>query len=555
MAVERYTATAPQGVNFTVEESQLSPDLWDDALNISFDDGSTNKVSGIGTSIDPALVQGGDSEIELVLPFKYEGLSRYAYGLDNGEVWSLSSLTDAHESVTPNGSGLQPVANYKWQGSTINGVAYVCKGYPFYYDTTPEAGFDEGRFKAFDNFPVGLNFKTLRTFGNYLVGLNTTDALDNQENRIWHSSAANDRSVGQVEWDPTPENDANWVYLGGEGGAIVDGLELKNDFIIYREKTVHIMSFIGGNDIFSYRQIFAGFGLLADNCVTEIEGQHFCLGVSDVYMHDGRNKTSVADSVVKDKLYGDIDPSFTDRCFVLPDHKRKKIWVCIPELSKSGINPRGFCTGAYVYDWVASTWSYRELPYSSCGTYDTYGIAAKDNPWNEAAGSWATTGGVWFSQDYSPANWGWIMAGQFFSTVQNSFSNGFDGGYSLGQESFINSLYNDINDKTYLGDTVEATATKSWISFGDDNRYKKINLIHPIIRGGGELLFDVGYSDYINGDIKWKTGYVYNKDTRRNKPIRCRVNGRYFHLKFTIPPGSDVGIKGYNIEYTMGGKL
>jgi hypothetical protein len=554
--VERYVATAPQGVNFEVEPSQLETTLWDEAENISFDDGGTNKVDGIGLLIEPTFVQGAPDLIEVIVPYKFNNNYRYSYGISTGKVWSVNNLEDPHKDVSPPLTGLQPDTNYKWEGSTINGVGYLCKGVPYYYDETPDvAPYADGRFRPFTNFPSNLKFKTMRTFGNYLVGVGTEEDSVIQENRIWHSSAVNDVDIKEVEWNPTPENDANWVYLGGEGGALIDGLELKNDFIIYREKTAHIMSFIGGNDIFSYRQIFSGFGLLSRNCAVEVAGQHFCVGVSDIYMHDGRNKTTVADSVVKDKLYASIDPTYIDSTFVFADYKRKQVWVCIAEKAKSDVNIKGAATGAYIYDWETQVWSYRIIPFSTCGTYTVLGIADNTQSWEESTGSWSSTTGTWIRTQYNPADWGWLMAGQYYDKTPDSFSSGFSSGYQIGQEAYINSIYNDISDKTYLGNEYSAYVTKKWISFGDDNMYKYVSMVHPIVRGEGELLFDVGYSDYMNGDINWKTGYTYNKDSRRNKPVRVRVNGRYFHLKFNIPEGSNAQIKGYNIEYKGSGKL
>lgn len=551
--VEKYMAKAPQGVNFTREPSQLEPTLWDEAENILFDTGATSKVSGIGQAIDYSKVRGGTERIEVILPYKRDQIYRYAYGVGT-DIYSVQAIDAPHTDVSPPDSGAQPNPNYQWSGNTINGVGYMCKGTPYHYDPALEEGFPDGRFKHFDNFPAGLQFKSLHTFGNYLVGIGTEEGGAIQENRIWHSSSVNDTDIRQVGWNPTPENDANWVYIGGEGGALVGGLALKNDFILYREKSVHSMTFIGGNDVFSYRQVFDNFGMIAPNCAVEIEGKHFVLGVSDVYMHDGREKWTVAHDTVKQKLFDAIDPNHTDKCFVMADHKRKDVWVCIPERTEASNNPNGACTGAYVYDWVQEVWSYRTLPQATCGTYTTLGISSALQIWQNQQGSWASKSGTWFREVYNPANWGWVMGGQFNAVASNAFSSGFSSAFARGQQTYINTIYNDIEDKLYLGFPYEATMTKSWINFdGNDDRYKVATSVYPIVRGTGELRFDVGYSDYINGDIKWKTGYSYNTD-RKNKPVGVRVTGRYFHLKFTIPEDSNVSLKGYNIDYIQGGK-
>ena len=80
--------------------------------------------------------------------------------------------------------------------------------------------------------------------------------------------------------------------------AIVDGLQLGTNFVIYSSTEAMLMEFVGGTFIFNFRKLFSDEGIINQNCVVEADGKHYVFGTHDIYMHDGTTKQSICDERV-----------------------------------------------------------------------------------------------------------------------------------------------------------------------------------------------------------------------------------------------------------------
>src|SRR3546814_9186284 len=58
---------------------------------------------------------------------------------------------------------------------------------------------------------------------------------------------------------------------------IIDGLSLRDSFIIYAKNEVWTMDYIGGNYLFRWRKIYDKVGILNQNCVVQVDGLHYVL--------------------------------------------------------------------------------------------------------------------------------------------------------------------------------------------------------------------------------------------------------------------------------------
>ena len=87
--------------------------------------------------------------------------------------------------------------------------------------------------------------------------------------------------------------------LSGNNGALVDQLTLNNSQIIYAERGVFAMDFIGAPLVFSFRELFSDDGILNRGAVASFPNGHLVVGNNDIYVHDGNQKQSIVDKRVR----------------------------------------------------------------------------------------------------------------------------------------------------------------------------------------------------------------------------------------------------------------
>lgn len=597
---------APAGVNFAREQAQLDPQIWDNAENVTFRHGITKKCSGYEEGFGPAY-----TTPEVIIPLR-DGSQQYYWWVYAGKKTIPDSLgaykkqeerlyritaKDVHEDVTPT-TGVTPDTLFyddiKWTGDTINGVPYLCKSKPYLWDVS------SAKFRPMRGFPEHVSFKVMRTYRNFMIGLNiaTKDFAGSNigdeekpwcgfgpwstgvhQNALWwsHDVVGSDLDTSADEWDnqtnvgfsmwrdADPTKNSGWNFLGGSGGPIVDGRSMRDSFIIYRERSVWQMTYIGGINVFSFKELFNDAGALTEHCIADVEGQHFVVGQSDVYIHNGVQKQSVADGVVRRELFKSIDPAYIDNVFVTASYKDKELWVCIPEATT---NIEGSCNVAYVFNWEEKHWSRRDIPDLTCGTYTILSIPETDPSW-EAPGeqnSWEELAQEesWLASysKYSASNWGTAYGSKREILPDSSNYNiwkdpkGWFNTSSLVEGKEITEsqyfVYTSQSfEPKFNGKDFESFVEKRWLDMGDRSDATFVNKIYPLVRGGFVDVYMAGTS-VIQDNPVWKFQGTFDgsKDTK----LSTRVSGNFIHIKFVIPKLSQAEIRGYWLEWSKIGR-
>ncbi|WPH64821.1 hypothetical protein [Vibrio phage vB_VpaP_SJSY21] len=588
----------PAGINLFKEEVQLNPKIWQDAHNVQFEHGLSFKVDGYEEGLGVASVSP-----EIIVPLRDDDDEYYwwAYaGYNQGgdpEFWQITSTID-HNNVTPDdvyNPELATGKRYKWTGDSINGVPYITWGIPYFYDS------DTGKFKQAENIPrhngadangdpvydpdspdykpntgeARVRFQTIRTYQNFMIGLNwDSDEFDGDfnfgygpqsadtanQNAIWWSHAVIGKNV-DVGWkDAAPNQFSGWNFLGGSGGPIVDGKVMRDSFIIYRESSVWQMTYIGGINVFAFKELFTDTGVLGLNCAAEVDGKHIVVGQSDVYMHDGVQKTTISDGRVRQELFKDIMPEYKSSVFMMSDYKNKEVVIAIPSNDKwvdyteeEKEKYKGTCDVGYVFNWIENTWSKKDLPHITGAIYTILSAADSDISWEapEEGGivkphpdypdspavspgapgvSWEEAVDEWKDSyfKYNPAEWGLAM------------TSGGD-----------NRIYTAIPDPLHNGNNFRATMEKTYMDMGDRYTTKYVSRLIPLVRKGVVEVY-VSSSYGVEEGYNWT--YLGIFDPAKDTHISCRENGRYIHVKFEIPEDSRAEIRGWWLEWDYIGR-
>lgn len=596
MAFQLFTIDAPAGVNLSIEPSQLNPKIWDEASNITFRHGKTFKCNGFEEGFGEAKTLP-----EIIVPLRDDSQEFYWWAYAGKQTsdtnpdgaYKIYKVTSrgVHDDVTPTGEGgvdVIKVANIwdppKWSGDTLNGTPFLCLEKPYVW-----AG---DKFEPMSKFPQFLSFRNMRTYKNFIIGLNfATDGRTAQEglegfsewkqgvhqDAIWWSHDIASDSL-QVEEDSKSlwcDADANrnsgWNFLGGGGGPIVDGKSMRDSFIIYRERSVWQMSFIGGLEVFSFKELFNDVGALSQNCIAEVDGQHFVIGHSDVYLHNGIQKQSICDAVVRKAIFERVDPKFVNNIFASVDYANKEFWVCIPELRTADVPDyiRGSCNVAFVYNWQEQTWSKRDIPDILCSTYTILDLPQSDISWlaPEEEASWTSAQDTWLSSEfrYNPSDWGFAM-GSVHQKPHNSTEGWVDDNYWFDlnfwdeeeRDTTSYKIFTSIEESTYDGLEFEGIVEKKWMTLGDYTDTSMVHKIYPLVRGteggtvGGVVDVYMSGTKTILESPSWKK--IGRFDAAKMTKLSCRVSGNFIHVRFVIPEEYRSQIRGFTMEWDKIGR-
>ena len=205
--------------------------------------------------------------------------------------------------------------------------------------------------------------QVLRSFGNVLVAGNlnvTTDGTTvRQPSTVRVSTRAAPGGL-PATWEP------------GTGAATADEFELstpeqitdiaeisRGQAIIYTRNS--FWSLTVDATASRVRQLNNTYGCRSINCVTTFEGQHFVVGLNDVYVHSGSGSIqSVIEGKFRDYLYDNLHPTFADNIFTTLNSQEDEVWICFPNLI-AGANG-GRCNEALIWNYRHNTWTKRDLP-------------------------------------------------------------------------------------------------------------------------------------------------------------------------------------------------
>ena len=375
------------GVVKDISAHDLPVGAWSDAANIRFLDGAALQFYG-----HSEVYQSPPFAPQYTMPVDVAG-ARYWLYATAAKCFFVTNTAGAavHSDITH----LTPRAGSvnQWTGANFGGIPILNSGNaaPIFWNLNTAS-----KFADLTAWPANTTCKSLRSFKNMLIALNVTKAGVEYPHMLKWSNLA-DPGALPTTWDHTdPTQDAGELPIVQGQGGIVDGLELKDSFIVYKENSAHRIDYVGGAFILSNKQIFGMSGLLNRNCAVEFDGFHLAVTSSDIVIHDGFSASSVLDKKARRFFFQNIDTESSHLVFAFKNPFLNEIFVCYPAIGSMT------CDKAVVYNYVDKTVSFRDLPnvnHAACGPVDnTLGGA-----WGSDADTWGSDLTAWNGPDYTPA--------------------------------------------------------------------------------------------------------------------------------------------------------
>jgi hypothetical protein len=350
-------------------EYDVTPEAWDEVRNVRF-------------TPQGAEVFGGESLVMSEAPIVPHWLK--VFPPVETPIWVYGNETkmyafdgDHTEITRTSGGDYAGDATQRWQGEVFNGVGVFnnTRDIPQYWPN-----FSSGtRLQNLPNWPSAVRARFLRPFKYFLIAGYITDTGVEYPYRIRWSHSADPGSIPDSWALNDPTKDSGEFDLASTSDYVVDGLELGDGFIVYKQKRAHYLYLSGDEQIFKEIPIIQGRGLLWRDCVQSFPGGHFVAGIDDLYVHTGQrgSDTSLVEARLRNWIFNQIDASNYFNCFTVDYSRRNEYWFCFPEAGEV------YPTLAVVWNRITNGIGIRELrknPFIYSGPVQNI---ADDNIWGD----------------------------------------------------------------------------------------------------------------------------------------------------------------------------
>ena len=550
----------------------LPPNVFNEGENIDF------TVNGIAPMVDEVEVFAGmlANPFQLVKVKLGAEVEGWVY-MDETDIYIIHG--DVHIKITRDagaGGEYSAIELFGWHEAILHGIPVFSNGRDVPQQMDPNN--PTNLVTNLANWPSDLRAELIRPYKNFLVAINLQSggggAYD-QQSLLW--SAPADPGTVPPSWDYTdPATRAGLFTFSETDDRLVDGLVLGDEFIVYKERSIYAMRFIGGTFVMSIKRRKGDIGLLSKSCVVAFPQGHCFVGGDDIYVYNGAKTVSIGHGRIKRELFNTITLGQKNKIFVEHDTANKKIWVFYP----TGGNV--WCNRAAIWNYVNNTWTFRTLPNVSGGsfgevnqirtlTWDDFTATWEEDEsaWLADSTVWAmvdawddqTSSDIWDPSDFLPVVENLVMATRLVTAAT------YDPETNMSEADGIVWQGGDAYPPLWLvpldGVRKQGLLTKRSIAIvGTDHRgelevnrtvRKILTEFYPEVEFG-IVEVRVGTHDAPKGDIDWEEFQLF--DAGLDEKLDVFVSGKY--LAFELRGGSDTEtnwvLSGYGMEINSGGR-
>ena len=490
---------------------EIPHNAWSAVQNVRFDLSAARNANGyaeLDTPTDPATYLVG---------FDVEGSWYIVYpGTDAIYSWSAGVETDISRATAYTGL-------HRWNGCVLSGVV-ILNNYgdcPQYWGGTGDCVdliySGTNTWDDYDGADGEYRAKVIRSYRNFLFALGIQEGGTEYPYMVHWSNPADPGTIPD-SWDyADPTTLSGRVDLADTAGYVVDAVPLKDVLVIYKEDSVWLASYIGGQYQFRFDKLgeAQGLGIYSTDCAVDIGGRHVVMGDGVVYMHDGNSVQNILKGRAAEALFANIDPEYYDLTFLMHCPCSTEVFIVYPPVGSSS------CTRAYVYNYAENTWSWREFPSSNFAVAQVVSDASTPSwPLSTDTTSWSSDPlASWDNRGYSPISDTIVAAGA--------------------------KLWKFADIATYDGVNPVVMLERTGLRFGQGGQVALIRAVYPRIIGG-PVDVQVGSQMTLAGDITWEEAQSFDPD--EDTKIDCTVAGALHAIRFKTDGGESWRLNGYELD-------
>ena len=522
------------GIITDVAPYDLPLEAWSGGRNVRFKNGAIERYDALAKVLDETASQVGDPPAGLVSILSDDDDDKIILVDDNFILRERDGSTVTDVTVV----GHTPSVNTtKITSTQLGGITYINRNtnLPVFRLSS-----GTGAFANLTNWDASWLCQSLRSFKDYLIAINVTKSGTNYPGMVKWSNATQGGAVPDT-WDPLAVGSlAGENVLNDIIGSLVDGMPLRNEFIVYSRRQAYMMEEIGAPLVFSFRKIFDDDGIISQNCCVEVDGKHYVFGFTDIYVHDGISRQSLTDDRTKRFIFGNLNRSQQDRCFVAHHEEANEILFAYPSTASDlVVQGEDYCNTAAVFNYVDNTWTFIDLPNVSAMVL---GGVSSSLLWSDMTENWSDMAVSWKGLSDTKKRT-ILVAGRGYGGTVNEALYGFDaitGGilaFPILDETLYESFVTrDKIDMDNLGLDIEVR--------------KLIRKLLPQVRSkteSGTVEFTLGRSAAPGSTTTWDSPVSF--DTINSHKIDARLHHRYLSLKYKLEGRSDNIFSGMDIDF------
>jgi len=506
----------PRGFIKDLEPAETGPGVYNEAQNVIFNDGFASSAPGWaetpGTMLCKPL---------WLLPFTDGTTYYWLYaGNNDAETAGVIGVTDGvtHWDITHAG-GVSVTSAGDWTGGVLNGVPVLNNPSddPMWWD-----GNTSNAVTTLTDWPASTKCKALRPFKYHLIAMNITQSGTEYPDWILHSDAA-DPGVIPASWTAGPSTQAGSFSISTVTGGIIDGAELRDLFVVYKQGSNAIIQYTGSRFFFSTRRVFVSTGMLNTNCAQELHGKHYMITDGDIVRHNGQEVISLVDGQLRNWVFDQLNSDYS-AAHVAVSHSNKQVWFNFPSDGST------YCDLSLVWDINSESMgvvSYSAFSYMARGVLGDLSL----NSWTDQTTTWASNTDSWDQARFNASRDTLVFAR-----------------YTEKELNYLSG---------YLRDGVESACKLQLLSKDLDNptEYKTVDRIYINGEGGSFDLNEVitgriGSQEAPNDSISWSpTLSLY-----RDKSLAYGVSGRYISLELNMRQQGAWRINSIDLHYQVSGQ-
>jgi len=458
-------------------------------------------------------------------------------GVRTGDFYVVAGATAVYsfDGINWEDISIAPYPDYtkhNWTGCVFSDFIVLThpQGFPEYWSgilaTTPLETLPWSTGVTWED--VDKRASIIRSHKDFLIALDLNESgIDLIDSVRWSTAA--DVGFLPATWDETdPEALAGIAQLGGGGGKIIDGLSMRDAFVIYRENGISVMDYTGDIFVWRIRHLEQSNHLLNKDCIVEVKGVHFFIGDGDILRNNGNTIESIMHHRIRVKFNNSLNGEALDTAYAVKNELTKEIWFCVAEEEHEYPNK------AYIYNWRDDTWFIRDLLPDHVFMYYGPELASVRREWDTWPETWNTATEFWNSGGRTPLDTAMV------AIKKDPYP----------ESSLILVDNRDNDNPEYYNSFVERT---DFPLEGQVN-VTTIQTVFPHLQGTVDIKVTVGSQDHAGSAIRWKAPIIFNPSTDRRVPMRTTGELHCFRYEIVDAQGGDWAISGMDVKYTLSGE-
>jgi hypothetical protein len=411
-----------------------------------------------------------------------------------------------------------------WQGTNLGSIALMnhFNHFPLYWPSAqPSFPMSILPYDSTQTWQdVDRSCKVMRSHKSFLIALNIRQGGNYYPNTFHWSHPADINGI-PPSWDYNDRDFLSGIAeIGGDAGKIIDGRSLRDEFAIYTENGISLLTESGDSFVFNLREMSSTIGLAAPNALVSVKGNHFFLGDDDILMNDGSQVSSIAHNKIRRGLANVVNTDKIKNSFALRHDQFKEIWFCVPEVGED------YATIAFVYNYKDDSWQIRDLIEPT--------IHAAQGTYGDAPKNWITWQGNWNQQTL---NWTTRSRGVIDLTIAG-----------IQDDTFR--FLDPVGEAVTSGD-LNAKIERINFPLEGHEKVTTITRVYPHIEGKNPVKIQFGSQDSAYSDIRWKPAVVFTPG--KDRKIDVRTTGELHCWRIESIDQGRFNMSGMTIEYQMSG--